>query len=63
MLAEAKKRGGSALVQAQGFTEQVGNGSGALHRARFAGFQSKAEANQACAALKKQSYNCYAVAN
>jgi D-alanyl-D-alanine carboxypeptidase len=63
MLAEAKRRGGSALVRAEGFTEQVGNGSQALHRARFAGFQSKTEASQACAALKKQSYNCYAVAN
>ena len=63
MLAEAKKRGGSALIQAEAFTEQVGSGAGALHRARFAGFQSKNDATKACAALKKQSYNCYAVAN
>ncbi|RZL97242.1 MAG: hypothetical protein EOP73_25745 [Variovorax sp.] len=63
MLSEAKRKGGSALIRAESYTEQVGSGSGALYRARFAGFQSRSEAGQACAALKKQSYNCYAVAN
>lgn len=63
MLAEAKERGGTALAGAQPFTEMVGNGSQALHRARFAGFQSKREASRACAALKKRAYNCYTLSN
>ncbi|WP_224007300.1 D-alanyl-D-alanine carboxypeptidase [Aureimonas sp. SA4125] len=63
MLAEAKARSGAALSDAQPFTEVVATGSQTLHRARFSGFQSKNEANQACAALKRHSYNCYTVAN
>ncbi|WP_245413409.1 D-alanyl-D-alanine carboxypeptidase [Mangrovicella endophytica] len=59
MLAEAQRKSGSALASAQPFTETVGN----LYRARFAGFDSKEQANRACVALKKSSYSCYAVAN
>lgn len=63
MLSEAKAKGGNALVEAVAFTEAVESGSQTLHRARFAGFQSKTEAAQACAVLKKRSYNCFAIAN
>ncbi|MBC8131231.1 MAG: SPOR domain-containing protein, partial [Rhizobiaceae bacterium] len=63
MLSEAKASAGNALVRAEPFTEAVGSGLQTLHRARFAGFQSKTEAAQACAALKKRSYNCFAVSN
>jgi D-alanyl-D-alanine carboxypeptidase len=63
MLAQAKARGGSALSNAQPFTESVSSGSQTLYRARFAGFQSRTEANRACDALKQQAYNCYSVAN
>ena len=63
MLAEAKSRGGSALSNAEPFTESVATGSQTLYRARFAGFQSRTEANRACDALKQQSYKCYSVAN
>ena len=63
MLAEAKARSGSALSDAQPFTESVASGSQTLHRARFAGFQSRNDANKACEALKRASYNCYTVAN
>ena len=63
MLAEAKQRGGSALKSAEGFTQTIVSGSQTLYRVRFAGFQSKNDANKACSALKKRSYNCFAFAN
>lgn len=53
----------SALRSAQPFTEPVSSGSETLHRARFAGFQSKDQAWSACAALKRANFSCYAVAN
>jgi D-alanyl-D-alanine carboxypeptidase len=63
MLSEAKAKVGSALGGAEAFTQSVGSGSQTLYRARFAGFDSKDDANKACSALKKRSYSCYAVAN
>ena len=53
----------AALRSAQPFTEPVSSGSETLHRARFAGFQSKDQAWSACAALKRANFSCYAVAN
>lgn len=63
MLSEAKAKVGSALRGAEGVTQSVASGSQTLYRARFAGFSSKDAANKACAALRKNSYSCYAVAN
>ncbi|KQT49022.1 D-alanyl-D-alanine carboxypeptidase [Aureimonas sp. Leaf454] len=63
MLSEAKSKVGSVLGRAEPFTQSVGSGSQTLYRARFAGFDSKDDANKACAALKKRSYSCYAVVN
>lgn len=63
MLKKAKSAGGSDLATAEPFTESVDTGGTTLYRARFAGFGSKDQAWKACAALKRSSYNCYAVAN
>lgn len=63
MLKKAKGAAGSQLAEAEPFTESVATGGSTLYRARFAGFGSKDEAWKACAALKRSSYNCYAVAN
>ena len=63
MLSEAKRQVGSALSDAEAFTETVDAGSQTLYRARFAGFETKTAANAACEALKRSSYACYAVAN
>ncbi|MBB4001459.1 SPOR domain-containing protein [Aurantimonas endophytica] len=63
MLSEAKRKVGGPLSVAEPFIEPVSSGSQTLHRARFAGFASKDQAWAACAALKRNDYNCYAVAN
>ncbi|KKO04498.1 hypothetical protein LCGC14_0083240 [marine sediment metagenome] len=63
MLGEAKNKVGGPLSSAVPFTETVKSGSQTLHRARFAGFATKDQARSACAALKRNAYNCYAVAN
>ena len=63
MLDEARLIAGAALANARPVTEIVANGNDKLYRARFAGFESKAEADAACSALQTRSYPCYAVAN
>lgn len=63
MLGEAKNKVGGPLSSAVPFTETVKSGSQTLHRARFAGFSTKDQARSACAALKRDAYNCYVVAN
>ena len=63
MLNKAKNAAGAQLEDAEPFTESVKTGASVLYRARFAGFDSKDQAWKACAALKRNSYNCYAVAN
>ncbi|MBO0905089.1 D-alanyl-D-alanine carboxypeptidase [Jiella sp. MQZ13P-4] len=63
MLKQAKSSVGQQLAEAEPFTESVSTGGGTLYRARFAGFDTKDQAWKACAALKRSSYNCYAVAN
>ncbi|MBO0662228.1 D-alanyl-D-alanine carboxypeptidase [Jiella sp. CQZ9-1] len=63
MLKKAQTTVGSRLAEAQPFTESVKTGSGTLYRARFSGFDDKDQAWQACAALKRHAFNCYAVAN
>ncbi|SKA33515.1 D-alanyl-D-alanine carboxypeptidase [Consotaella salsifontis] len=63
MLAEAKRQVGGALAHAEPFAESTVSRSQVVYRARFAGFQTKDQAWDACSALKKHSYACYAVAN
>ena len=63
LLAAAKAKVGGPLSETEPFTEAVTSGSQTLYRARFAGFSSKDQAWNACAALKRSSYSCYAVAN
>ena len=63
MLADARTKVGGPLSRAEPFTQAVKSGSQTLYRARFAGFSTKDQARAACDALKRKSYNCYAVAN
>ena len=61
MLAKVKSRAAKAVGGAQPVIQVFEKGGTTYHRARFAGFSSKADANAACKALKKASFNCYAV--
>ncbi|WP_244639271.1 D-alanyl-D-alanine carboxypeptidase [Aureimonas endophytica] len=61
MLNDAKDKVGKPLARAMPVAQRVG--AQGLYRARFAGFDTKDAANAACAALKKRSYSCFAVAN
>ncbi|MBB3974971.1 D-alanyl-D-alanine carboxypeptidase [Rhizobium azooxidifex] len=60
LLDNAKDRGGKALSGAQPFTVAVGEGNGQLYRARFAGFSGQDGAVNACKALKKKGFACWA---
>ena len=60
---QPRRRSAGPLSETEPFTEAVTSGSQTLYRARFAGFSSKDQAWNACAALKRSSYSCYAVAN
>ncbi len=55
--ARAKSR---ALAEAKGFTQPVERGGSTLFRARFAGFDDQAEANNACRDLKRSGFSCFA---
>ena len=63
ILNKAQAAGGKALASANAFTQQVQKGSATLFRARFGGFDTKAQAWNACEALKKKSYGCFALNN
>lgn len=63
ILQGAKVKGGKALASAEAFTQSVKKGSITLYRARFGGFETKAQALSACKALKKNSYGCFALTN
>lgn len=62
-LATARERAPSVLANVANYTEEVESGGTILHRARFAGFNSKSDAWDACAALKKKKFDCLALAN
>jgi len=51
------------LANAIPFTETFELKGQTYHRARFGGFESKTAAWDACALLKKQNVDCYAVQN
>lgn len=61
LLARVRQEAGPILAQAQPFTEPFQKGGTLYIRARYAGFGSKAEAWDACAALKNKDIACYAV--
>ncbi|TNC10352.1 D-alanyl-D-alanine carboxypeptidase [Methylobacterium terricola] len=60
MLAEARQRGGGALGKAAPFTEKVTHGGTTLYRARFSGFSEAEAAQDACRALKRNGFTCFA---
>jgi D-alanyl-D-alanine carboxypeptidase len=59
LLDNARERNGRLLRSAEAFTEAVTKGGTVLYRARFAGFEAD-EAQEACKALKRAGYNCFA---
>lgn len=62
MLSKAAQQAGSTLRAASPMTETFNKDSSTYYRARFVGFETKTAAWDACAALKKKSFNCYAIA-
>jgi D-alanyl-D-alanine carboxypeptidase len=59
MLAEARARVGS-LGKAAPYTVKVEHGGATLYRARFSGFSEQDAAQDACSALKRSGFNCFA---
>ncbi|MTI16399.1 D-alanyl-D-alanine carboxypeptidase [Rhodobacteraceae bacterium RKSG542] len=61
ILKRAQAATGSALKDYALYTEAVESKDQTLYRARFAGFETKTAAWNACASLKQAKYSCYAV--
>lgn len=59
ILADARSRTG-ALSKASPYTVRVTHGGATLYRARFSGFAEQGAAQDACTALKKNGFNCFA---
>ena len=59
LLNRAKSQGSGALASARPLTEKVRKGDATLYRARFAGLDTN-EAEQACRALKRSGFACFA---
>jgi D-alanyl-D-alanine carboxypeptidase len=55
----ARARNGATLAKAKPVTEPVEKGGATLWRARFTGFDSQA-AHDACRALKRNGFACFA---
>lgn len=60
VLDEAKSRSGRVLAKAAPFTEKVSRGGATLYRARFSGFSEADSAQEACRALKRSGFACFA---
>ncbi len=60
LLSEAKAKTGGIMSDAEPFTVVTHRNGEQLHRARFAGFSGKSQAWNACKALKKKGYGCWA---
>lgn len=58
LLEEASQRGASVLSSKTPYTEPVQKGSSTLYRVRFAGFEDKNKARQACKFMKRKKYKC-----
>ncbi|MDA4630675.1 SPOR domain-containing protein, partial [Escherichia coli] len=61
-LARAASEVGGSLATLSPYTEKFQKGSATYYRARFAGIASAKAANNACTALKRQNYHCFAIA-
>jgi D-alanyl-D-alanine carboxypeptidase len=61
ILDRTSKKASTVLADASPFTSVYQKGGDTYYRARFGGFSSKAQAWDACGALKKRSIACYAV--
>lgn len=59
LLRRAQRKVGGPLAEAAPVTEIFSKGSQTFVRARFAGFETEREASRACAALKRNAFNCY----
>ena len=62
-IAKTAKQAPGVLSASAAFTTTFDKGGVTYYRARFGGFKSKAQAWQACTALKKKKIACYAVEN
>lgn len=60
MLADAKSKGGGTLSKAAPYTVKVEHSGATLYRARFSGFQEQDAAQDACSALKRSGFSCFA---
>jgi D-alanyl-D-alanine carboxypeptidase len=60
MLQEARSRSGRILAKASPFTEKVVRDGTTLYRARFSGFDEADSAQDACKALKRSGFACFA---
>ncbi len=60
LLDNAKEKGGKALLNATPFTVAFSNGGAQVYRARFGGFDDQDKAVNACKALKKKGFACWA---
>ncbi|MCJ2035454.1 serine hydrolase [Methylobacterium sp. J-068] len=60
MLADARSRAGGALSKAAPYTVKVEHGGATLFRARFSGFAQQDTAQDACNALKRSGFSCFA---
>ncbi|GJD31787.1 hypothetical protein PMNALOAF_3050 [Methylobacterium adhaesivum] len=60
MLAEARNRAGGSLARAAPYTVKVEHGGATLYRARFSGFSEQDAAQDACNALKRSGFSCFA---
>ena len=60
LLARAKDDGGKALRGTTPFTMAYASGSEQLYRARFGGFAGQDGAVNACKALKRKGFACWA---
>ena len=60
MLSEARAKVGSSLSKAAPYTVKVEHGGTTLFRARFSGFAEQDSAQEACSALKRSGFSCFA---
>ncbi len=60
MLAEARAKVGGSLAKAAPYTVKVEHGGATLFRARFSGFSEQEAAQDACTALKRSGFSCFA---
>jgi len=60
LLRNAQDKGGKVLRSATPFTVAYNSGTEQLYRARFGGFDNQKTAVNACKALKKKGFGCWA---